>query len=234
MFYFDPNYLLFVALPVMALTLLVQLYLQATYARYSQIGTHAGYTGAQAARKLLDRADLRHVRVEEVQGFLSDHYDPRHHVLRLSPQNYEGRSIAALGVAAHEAGHALQHAEHYPLMVVRNLAVPMASLGSSLGYVALMLGLLMQLRGLALIGFVLLCGILVFQLVNLPVEFNASKRALQLLPATGILTPEENRGAQKVLAAAALTYVAAMIAILWELIYYAMRLGLLGGSRREE
>jgi len=231
MYHYDPVYLLYVFLPVMALTLVVQLILKGTYAKYSRIQSQRGLTGAEAARRILDLGGVRGVEVHEVSGFLTDHYDPRHRVLRLSPQNFAGRSIAALGVAAHEVGHALQHAQAYKPMVIRNLAVPAANIGSSLGYIALFIGMLMQFRALALVGFVLLCGILVFQLINLPVEFDASRRALQLLPQSGILTAQENRGAQKVLGAAALTYVAAMIAILWELLYYAMRLGLLGGRR---
>jgi uncharacterized protein len=233
MFYtYDYRYYLYVLLPVLALTLIVQLILKVTYAKYSHIESRRGLTGAQAARQILDMAGLQAVQVQEVGGFLTDHYDPRERVLRLSPQNFEGRSIASIGVAAHESGHALQHAANYAPLVLRNLAVPMASIGSSLGYLVLMIGIAMQFKGLALVGFFLLCGILVFQLVNLPVEFDASRRALVVLPQSGILTPEENRGAQKVLAAAALTYVAAMIAVLWELVYWAMRLGLLGGSSR--
>src|SRR5262245_7681582 len=138
MFYFDPYHLLFVALPILAITLLVQFLLKATYAKYSQIGTQRGLSGAQAARRILDLGGVHDVRVEEVGGFLSDHYDPRGRVLRLSPQNYEGHSIAAIGVAAHEAGHALQHAQAYAPLVLRNLAVPMASIGSSLGYLVLL------------------------------------------------------------------------------------------------
>lgn len=229
--YLDSQHLLFVFLPVMAISLLVQMLLKVTYAKYSHIESRRGFTGAEAARRILDLAGISDVRVEQVQGFLSDHYDPRHRVLRLSPHNYQGRSIASLGVAAHEAGHALQHAQRYAPLVIRNLAVPLAGIGSSFGYLALAIGYFMQFQTLALIGFFLLCAILFFQLVNLPVEFNASKRALTILPESGILTHEENLGARKVLAAAALTYVAAMIAVLWELVFWAMRLGLLGGRR---
>jgi hypothetical protein len=231
--YFDPVYMLYVALPILAMTLLVQLLLKATYAKYSQIETQRGVSGADAARRILDLGGIHDVQVEEVGGFLSDHYDPRHKVLRLSPQNYQGRSIAAVGVAAHEAGHALQHAQAYAPLVLRNLAVPAAMLGSSMGYVVIVIGMAMHFRGLALLGLVFLGGVFIFQLVNLPVEFDASRRALAILPQSGILTVEENRGAQKVLGAAALTYVAAMVAALWELIYWAFRLGLLGGRRND-
>ena len=232
--YLDPYHMLFVALPVLVLTLLVQLFLKATYARYSKIGNQRGITGADAARRILSAAGLHDVRVERHEGFLSDHYDPRSRVVRLSPQNFETDSLAAVGVAAHEVGHALQHAQHYKPLVIRNIAVPVANIGSTMGYLALVIGMAGQIRGLALIGLIGLCAMLVFQLVNLPVEFNASKRALQILPESGILTQEETRGARAVLAAAAMTYVAAMIAILWEILYYAWRLGLIGGRSNRD
>ncbi len=232
--FFDTQYTLYVALPVLALTLLVQLFLKATYAKYSQIGTQRGLTGAETARRILDEGGVHGVAVEMVRGFLSDHYDPRHHVLRLSPDNYNGQSIAAIGVAAHEAGHALQHAQAYAPLKLRNMAVPAASIGSSMGYVVLVMGWIMQSFNLAVVGLGLLLLVLIFELINLPVEFDASRRALQILPRSGILTVEENRGAQKVLAAAALTYVAAMIATLWTILFWAMRLGLLGGRRHDE
>jgi uncharacterized protein len=234
MFWIDPTYLLYVFLPAAALSFVVQLILKSTYAKYSQVPTQRGLTGAEAAQRILEVGGAHGVEVQEVDGFLSDHYDPRQRVLRLSPQNYSGRSIAAVGVAAHEAGHAIQHAQSYALMSLRNLAVPLASIGTSLGYTVIVIGFLMHIRPLAVIGFLLILGILVFELINLPVEFDASRRAIQLLPETGILTPEENRGAQKVLGAAALTYVAAMISTLLTLLYWAMRLGLLGGSRRDD
>ncbi len=233
-FFYDPKYLLYVCLPVAVLTMVVQFLLKATYAKYSQVETRRGITGAEAARHIMDMGGAQGVEVQEVQGFLSDHYDPRARVLRLSPQNYSGRSIAAVGIAAHEAGHALQHAQSYAPLVLRNLAVPMANIGSSLGWVVLVIGFLMGIKPLAIFGFFLLLGILAFELINLPVEFDASRRALQLLPQTGILTAEENRGAQKVLGAAALTYVAAMISTLLTLLYWAFRLGLIGGGSRRD
>jgi uncharacterized protein len=229
--FYDPAYLLYVALPVAVLTLILQGFLKATYAKYSRIETSRGLTGAQAARRILDADGIHDVDVQEVEGFLSDHYDPRQKVLRLSPANFEGRSIAAVGVAAHEAGHAIQHAHSYAPLVLRNLAVPLASIGSNLGWIVLIVGFLMHFKLLALAGFFLLFGVLLFQLINLPVEFDASRRALTVLPETGILSVEETRGARKVLAAAALTYVGAMIATVLTLLYWAVRLGLLGGHR---
>jgi uncharacterized protein len=234
MFFYDSQYLLLVVLPVALITLVVQGLLKATYAKYSQIETLRGMSGAEAARRILDLGGVQEVQVEEVAGFLSDHYDPREKVLRLSPANFEGRSIAAIGVAAHEAGHALQHAQAYAPLVLRNMAVPMANIGSSLGWIVLILGIAMGFKALTLAGFFLMCGILLFQLINLPVEFDASRRALAILPHSGILTVEENRGASKVLGAAALTYVGAMVGTLLTLLYWALRLGLLGGSSRDE
>ena len=230
----DVNYMLYVGLPVLALTLLVQFLLKAVYAKYSRIGTRGGLTGAETAQRILEMADIHNVQVQEVDGFLTDHYDPLHRVLRLSPANFSGRSIASLGVAAHEAGHAIQHAQAYAPLALRNLAAPLASFGTTFGYIILVIGFAMHLKALALLGFFALCGILLFQLITLPVEFDASRRALAILPSSGILTAEENRGAQKVLGAAALTYVAAMVATLWTILYWAMRLGLLGGSRRQD
>jgi Zn-dependent membrane protease YugP len=234
MFFFDTQYLIMVVVPVAIITLIVQGILKATYAKYSRIETYRGLTGAEAARRILDLSGVQGVQVEEVEGFLSDHYDPRSRVLRLSPANYGGRSIAALGVAAHESGHAIQHAHSYAPLVLRSLAVPLASLGSNLGWIVLIIGIAMGFKALTLAGFFLMCGILLFELVNLPVEFDASRRALAILPQSGILTVEENRGAQKVLGAAALTYVGAMIGTLLTLLYWALRLGLIGGGSRDD
>jgi Zn-dependent membrane protease YugP len=234
--FFDPIYLLFVFLPLLALSGLASLLVRSTYSKYSKIGNLRGVSGAEAAQVILRSAGIDNVRVEQVRGWLSDHYSPRERVLRLSPENYSGRSIAAVGIAAHEAGHAIQHATSYAPLVLRNAAVPLASIGSSLGYVVIFIGLLMSygsggVSPLAWIGLLLIATVAVFQLVNLPVEFNASKRALQVLPQTGILTVEETAAARNVLMAAAMTYVAATIAAIVELLYWAWRLGLIGGSR---
>ncbi len=237
MFWLDFHYLLYVMVPMGILMLLTQLWVKSAYGKYSKIGTRQGVTGAEAAKVILRASGIDDVRVEQVSGFLSDHYSPREKVLRLSPQNYSGQSIAAVGIAAHEVGHAIQHANHYAPLVLRNLAVPMASIGSNFGYLALMIGLLIG-RGnpnhpLVLLGIVGIAAIAVFQVINLPVEFNASRRALQVLPEIGILTDEENRGARAVLTAAAMTYVAATIAAVWTLVYWLWRLGLIGGSSRD-
>ena len=236
MFHFDPAYLLFVALPLLAITGLAHLWVKVAYARYSKVGNARGITGAEAAKYILHAEGLDNVRVEPVEGWLSDHYSPKELVLRLSPQNYSGTSIAAVGIAAHEAGHAIQHARHYAPLALRNIAVPMASIGSGFGYLVIVIGLAMSggrnvINPLTLIGLGLIASVALFQIINLPVEFDASRRALQVLPRLGILTGDENRAARKVLVAAAMTYVAATMAAIAELLYWAWRLGLLGGSR---
>ena len=231
----DLNHLLFVALPMLALSMIAQFWLKSTYAKYSQINNAKGITGREAAYVVLRQAGINDVEIEQVSGFLSDHYSPGEKKLRLSPENYNGTSIAAVGVAAHEAGHAMQDAQHYPLMAIRNIAVPMASIGSSFGYVAIVLGLFMTRNPhniVTLIGLGLIACVAFFQLINLPVEIDASRRALQVLPGSGILNVEETKGAQVMLTAAAMTYVAATIAALWEVIYWCIRLGLIGGGGR--
>ena len=187
---------------------------------------------------ILRTAGVHDVRVERHQGWLSDHYSPKEKVVRLSPQNYDQPSIAAVGIAAHEVGHAIQHAKNYAPLVLRNAAVPLANLGSTLGYVVILLGAIIgagmgydPLNPISMIGLLLIGAVVVFQVVNLPVEFDASRRALQVLPESGILTVEETKGARTVLAAAAMTYVAATVAAIAELLYWAWRLGLLGGGR---
>jgi len=237
-FFYDWHYMLWVALPLMALMLIGQLWVKTSYARWSQVPNDQGITGREAAYVILRKAGIDDVRVEQSEGFLSDHYSPTEKVLRLSPENFSGTSIAAVGIAAHEAGHAIQHATHYAPLVVRNLAVPLASVGSSLGYVAIVLGLFISkgnpTNPITLLGLAGLGAVAFFQLVNLPVEFDASRRALKLLPAIGILNEEEKSGARSVLTAAAFTYVAATIAAVWTLLYWLLQLGLLGGRRDED
>lgn len=236
-FGFDWQHLMFVALPMMGLALLAQLWLKSTMSKFSAIPNRQGITGAEAAHVILRKAGISDVRVEVSEGFLSDHYSPHEKVVRLSPDVYHGRSIASVGVAAHEVGHAIQHATHYAPLAFRSLAVPLASAGSMFGYITIAIGMMMgngKVNAIALIGLALIGCVALFQLINLPVEFDASNRAVALLPQIGILDQQENLGARKVLAAAAFTYVAATIAAVWELIFWAMRLGLLGGNRREE
>jgi hypothetical protein len=237
---FDPTYIVLVFIPMLILMGAAQLVVRSAYARYSRVPNRQGITGAEAATLILRNAGIDDVRVEPHRGWLSDHYSPTEKVVRLSPENYSGSSIAAVGIAAHEVGHAIQHAHRYAPLVVRNAAVPLASVGSRLGYVLVILGMIVggavagsPLNWLSLAGLLLVAAVVVFQVINLPVEFDASRRALEVLPRSGVLTADETRGARNVLAAAALTYVAATIAAILELLYLAWRLGLLGGNRRD-
>jgi Zn-dependent membrane protease YugP len=201
---------------------------KSTYHRGSQVP--AALTGAAAAQHILDQAGVQDVAIEQTHGFLSDHYDPRHRVLRLSPEVYSGRNASAVGIAAHEVGHALQHAEHYAPLVIRNVAVPVASFGSNLGPILVVLGVLMSSPFLFKVGILVFAGFVVFQLVNLPVEFNASTRAKQALTQLGMVDSEGGTAVRSVLNAAAWTYVAATLQSVLTLLYYIMRLS---GSNRD-
>ena len=184
----------------------------------------ASCTGAQAARRILDAAGLQNVKIEEIEGTLTDHYDPRTKVLRLSSDIYHGQTLAAVGIAAHEAGHAIQDATRYPLMVIRQMAVPMASIGGGAGMSIVAAGLAMGMVGLVLLGVLLFSGVAIFQLVNLPVEYNASARAKQILPQLGIVSDGQMPMIRKVLGAAALTYVAATLSAVMQVLYFVVRL----------
>jgi Zn-dependent membrane protease YugP len=230
--WFDFRYLLFLA-PAMLLAAWAQWRLKKAYGEASQIAARSGYSGAEAANALLQTAGVPGVRIEQVEGFLSDHYVPGQHVLRLSPPVYSGRSLAALGIAAHECGHALQDAQRYPLLVMRNALVPLASVGSNLSWFIIMIGFVLASFKLIIVGIVAFSLTVVFQLVNLPVEFDASRRARLALADTGLISPEEDVYVKKVLSAAALTYVAATLSSILTLLYFLFRAGLLGGRRDE-
>jgi uncharacterized protein len=191
-----------------------------TFKRYSEVRPRNGLTGAQAAAAVLRVSGLSDVSIQRVEGRLSDHYDPRNRTLNLSQDVGEASSIAALGVAAHEAGHAIQDAQHYTPMRIRQTLVPAAQIGQSLWFFPVFLGLIMGSVGLVNIGLILFLAIVIFQLVTLPVEFDASKRALVALDGQGLLAPDELDGARAVLRAAALTYVAALVASIGQLIYF--------------
>lgn len=225
--FFDPMYFVF-ALPALLLGLYAQFKVKSAFSKYSKVRNAAGITGAQAARRILDANGLTHVDVERTQGMLSDHYDPRSKTLRLSPAVYEGPTLAAVGVAAHEAGHALQDKAGYAPLRLRSAMVPSVQIGSWLGPIIFIAGLLMSLTTLAWVGLILFGATALFSLVTLPVEFNASNRAKQLLVGQGILVPQEMGGVDKVLDAAALTYVAAALQAIMTLLYYA---SLLTGRR---
>jgi len=232
MFILDGPYLLMVAIPTMVLLMLVQVWVSKSYRKYARVGNLQGVTGAEAALVILREAGVHDVRVECAEGFLTDHYAPSQKVIRLSPQNYRGASIAAVGVAAHEAGHAIQHARAFFPLHLSALAFPLAK-GAGLGYLAIALGFMITgtaLNPITAVGLLLIAGVAVYQILNLPVEFDASRRALQVLPRIGILSAEETVGARKVLTAAAMTYVAATIATLWTLLFWLLRLGIIGGG----
>lgn len=226
---FDPMYLIIIG-PTILLSLWAQSKVKGAYNKWSKVRIQRNMTGAQAAYDMLSKEGITDVRIEQVKGWLSDHYDPTQKVLRLSPQVYNGNSVASVGIACHEAGHALQHARKYPFLGLRSLLVPAANIGSRLSWIIIFAGMLLGLAGLAKVGVLLFGFVVLFQLVTLPVEFNASSRAKSALQFNGILsTQQEIDGVNKVLDAAAMTYVAATIAALGQLLYFALRV--FGGSR---
>jgi Zn-dependent membrane protease YugP len=219
--------------PGFLLSLWASFRVKSTFSKYSQVASRRGMTGAEAARELVRRRGIDGVEVEEVAGFLSDHYDPGARVLRLSPDVYHGRSLAALGVAAHEAGHAIQHARDYGPMKLRALIVKPAMIGSNLSAFVMSFGFLMQWTGLVWIGVIGSALGALFAVVTLPVEFDASRRAVIALQETGIIYPDEADDAGAVLRAAAMTYVAGAIAAIMQLLYFLVRSGLLGSRRND-
>ena len=222
------DWTLILLLPAFALSLYAQIKVKSTFARYSKVPSGRGLTGAAGARRLLDAGGLSHVPIELTQGQLSDHYDPRGKVLRLSADVANRDSLAALGVAAHEVGHALQDADSYAPMRARSLLVRPASLGSNLGIILFIVGLFIGRNPMLMnLGILLFSAAVLFTLVTLPVEFNASRRALALLTSQGILVSTEVDGARKVLSAAGLTYVAAALMAIAQL----ARLVLISRSR---
>ncbi|MCC6421044.1 MAG: zinc metallopeptidase [Gemmataceae bacterium] len=228
MMWFDPVYLLFLA-PGILLAMWAQFRVSSAYNEASRIPGRRGFSGAEAADAMLRAEGVSGVHIEPTEGVLTDHYVPGEHVLRLSRDNYTGRSLAALGVAAHEAGHALQDATRYPLLAIRNTLVPLANFGSSAAWLIILAGFLLQIMGLIIVGCVAFSAVVLFQLVNLPVEFDASRRARVALVTHGLIAPEEEPEVAKVLNAAALTYVAATLTSILTLLYFLYRAGLLGG-----
>ena len=228
--FFDPTYFLFI-LPGFLLSLWASFRVKRAFSKYSQVPSMRGLTGAEAAEEMLRRAGIAGVEIEEAHGFLSDHYNPLNKTLNLSEDVYRSTSVAAIGVACHEAGHAVQHARNYSPLWVRSALVPTANIGSSIGYIVMTLGLMFASTNMVLVGAVLFSAVLLFQIVTLPVEFNASSRAKQLVLEYGIISPNEREGVDRVLNAAALTYVAAAVSTLLTLVYFLLRAGLLGGRR---
>ena len=227
MFWYIDRYYILLIIPAMLIALFAQMRVQSTFRQYSRVYSSRGATAAQVARDILDQNGLRQVRIERVSGSLTDHYDPRANVVRLSDPVYGSSSIAAIGVAAHEVGHAIQHAEEYLPLTLRNAIIPVTNLGSRLSIPLILLGLLFSFQPLVELGILAFSLMVVFQLVTLPVEFDASHRALRTLGGEGYLTRDEVAGARSVLTAAALTYVAALITAVAQL----LRLVLLFGRR---
>ena len=222
----DPLYWMMM-IPVLILSAWASWSVKSSFNRYSKIASRAGITGAQAAREILDRNGLSSVSVVKTGGHLSDHYDPGKKVVRLSEPVYSSTSLAAIGVAAHETGHAVQHAKSYAPLVLRNTMVPIASFGSNFAWIVIIGGFIMGMLGLVKIGIVLFTAVVIFQLITLPVEFNASARAKEMLASYRIVGPGEMAGVNSVLSAAAMTYVAAAASSIMTLLYFLIRAGVL-------
>ncbi|MEJ2707073.1 MAG: zinc metallopeptidase [Anaerolineales bacterium] len=232
MFFFDPRYLLFMA-PAFILMMVVQWYVNSAYEKWSKVPARSRISGAEAARRIIDNNGLYGVRVEGTQGRLTDHYDPRQKVLRLSQGVYQGQSVAALAIAAHELGHAMQDKDEYFPLRLRAALVPAVNIGSTLGWILIILGMVLQFTSLAMLGVVVFSGGALFALATLPVELNASARAKRMLTDTGLIISEEERqGVNRVLNAAALTYVAALITAVLQLLYFVSLVFGMGGRRR--
>lgn len=229
MFFFDPTYLLFMA-PAFLLMALTSWYVKSAYAKWSRVAARSRLTGAQAAQRLISAGGLMGVQIQSIRGEMTDNYDPRDKVLRLSEGVGNGASVAALAIAAHELGHAMQDADDYFPLRFRAALVPAVNIGSNLGWILIAIGLFLNLMNIAWLGVLVFSAGAVFSLATLPVEFNASARAKRLLADTGIIQGEdEERGVNNVLNAAALTYVAGAITAILQVLYYVF---LLGGRRR--
>jgi uncharacterized protein len=230
--FYNPYYLLFMA-PAFILTMLAQIYVNSTYRKWQRVPASSGISGAEAAARLTNFAGLYDVEIQSVRGKLSDHYDPRSKVLRLSDGVYRGNSVASLAIAAHELGHAMQDQEEYLPLRFRSMLVPVVNIGSYLGWILIMAGLLLRFTDLAWLGVFVFSGGALFSLATLPVELNASRRARALLTNSGLIRSEkEQRGVSAVLNAAALTYIAALFTAIMQLIYWASLVAGSGGRRR--
>jgi len=229
---FDPRYFIFM-LPALVLAGIASLLVKATFSKYSKVASYSGLSGARAAERMLRTNGVYDVAVEETQGFLSDHYDPSHKVLRLSPQVYRSNSLAAVGVACHEAGHALQHAEHYVPLMLRTAMVPATNFSSMFAFYVFAAGMLFRSPAVVYAGCALFAVAFLFSLITLPVEWDASARAKSHIVGAGVVSPAQEADAGKVLNAAFLTYLAGAVSSLLTLLYFLMRAGLLGGRSRD-
>lgn len=227
-YYWDPTYILVII--ALVLSMFASFGVNATFNKYKKLRTARGITGADAARRVLDMNGLQHIKIERISGNLTDHYDPKAGVIRLSDATYNDTSVAAVGVAAHEAGHAVQHAVGYAPIKIRNSIVPVVNIGNALSMPLFLIGLLFNILGLAYLGVILFSLTLAFQVITLPVEFNASRRAISILDNSMLLYEDEIKPAKKVLKAAAMTYVAAVAATALQL----LRFLLIIGSRRDD
>lgn len=231
MLMFDPIYWLF-ALPGLVLGMVAAMLTKSTFSKYARVAARSGMTGAQAAQQMLTSLGLDDVRINAIQGFLSDHYDPRNNTLNLSPDVYQGRSLAAIGVACHEAGHAMQKASGYALMGLRTSLLPVTIMGQNIAPILFGIGLLVNSLMLLKIGAILFAAAVLFTIITLPIEWDASARAKRYIVQSGVVTAAEYPSAAKVLNAAFLTYVAGAVTAVLQLLYFLMRSGLLGGRRR--
>ena len=222
MIWYDYYYLVLVV-PALIISLFAQINVKKTYSKMAKILNQRGITGEMAAQRVLSYSNIDNVRIEQTRGKLSDHYDPRGNVIRLSPEVYSGRSIASVGIACHEAGHAAQHAQNYAPIKIRNTILPVANIGSSMGFTVAIIGYFLGFDVLVNVGIILFAAVVLFQLITLPVEFNASRRAMKVIAETSMLVDDENIKARKVLTAAALTYVAALIVSIMSLIRLILR-----------
>jgi uncharacterized protein len=219
--FIDPTYLIIVG-PTILIALWAQMKVKSAYGKYSRVANSRGLSGAEAAAELLRREGGGDVRIEATKGWLSDHYDPKSRTLRLSPDVHNGRSVAAVGIAAHEAGHALQHAQNYAFLGMRSALVPVAGIGSWLSFPLIFIGFFLHSADLVGVGVITFAAVVAFQFITLPVEFNASSRAKEALQRHGLLRAEELTGVNKVLGAAAMTYVAATLTALAQLFYFVL------------
>jgi Zn-dependent membrane protease YugP len=226
----DPLYLM-LALPGLVLGMVTSMMVKNTFRKYAQVGARSGLTGAEAARQMLYAQGVQDVEIHQAQGFLSDHYNPKTHSLHLSPDVYHGRSLSALGVACHEAGHALQQAQGYALMGLRSALLPATIAGQNLAPILFMIGLGTGMMGLAKLGVLLFGAAVLFTIITLPIEWDASARAKRYITDAGVVTESEFPHAARVLNVAFLTYVAGAITAVMQLVYFLLRSGMLGGRR---
>jgi len=229
MFFFDPSFIILI--PGLILALIAQIYVQERFNRYSRIKSSLNMTGAELAKFMLESAGLYNIRIERIPGKLSDHYDPKNKVVRLSNSTYDSSSVASLGVVAHEIGHAIQHAKGYVPLVVRNGIAPVVSITSNLSWILFIIGFLFFNIALIRIGIILFSFAVIFSLITLPVEFDASRRAVKILGSNLLMPPSELEGVKQVLNAAAMTYVAGTLMAILQFLRMLFLAGLVGGNR---